>query len=251
MTDPRPSGYGISEVATRSGFSPSTLRYYETVGVVKPTRTDAGYRLFDDRTVEWLRFVSRAKDLGLSLAEIRDLAPLWDGDHCSSAAGRLRALVGEKRASVQDRIAELVALAGILDRAEAELAAGHTDDPCGDGCVCQTAGSTVGSTAGQATPQPPPPIACSLEPERVPDRMREWKALVAAAVARTEVDGGVRLTFPAGPDLAARVAALAAAEQSCCAFFDFTVRITAGSTVLEVRAPEGGQQIVAALFAAA
>lgn len=240
MSDPRRSGYGISEVAARSGFSPSALRYYETVGVVKPTRTDAGYRLFDDRTVEWLRFVSRAKGLGLSLAEIRDLAPLWDGDRCSSAAGRLRALVGEKRASVQDRITELVALAGTLDRAEAELAAGHTDDPCGDGCVCQTAGSTAS-----------PPIACSLEPERVPDRLREWKALVAAAVSRTEVDGGVRLTFPPGPDLAARVAELAAAEQSCCAFFDFTVRISAAATVLEARAPEGGQQIVAALFAAA
>lgn len=244
-------GYRISEVARRSGFSASTLRYYETLGLISPARTDAGYRLFDDRTVEWLGFVSRGKGLGLSLAEIRDLAPLWDGDHCASAARRLRALVGTKLATVQGRIVELVAMAGTLERAEAELAGEHTDDPCGDGCVCQTAGSTAGSSAGLPTPQSAPPIACSLEPERVPDRIGDWKALVAAAVSRTEVDGGVRLTFPPGPGLATRVAALAAAEQSCCAFFDFTVRITVGATVLEARAPEGGQEIVAALFAAA
>lgn len=255
------SGHRISDVATRSGFSTSTLRYYEAVGLLAPARTDAGYRVYDDRTVEWLDFVSRAKGLGLSLDEIRELAPLWDGDRCASTAGRLRALVGTRISTVQDRIAELVALTATLRRVESELVLEATEDPCGDGCVCQTAGTTAVASAAAppaaaATTAPVAaevspgklPNACTLEPDDVPDRIRDWKALIAEAIARDDIDGGARLAFPPGHDLAARVAGLAAAEQSCCAFFDFTLRITAEATVLEARAPEGGQEMIAALL---
>ena len=46
------SNYTIGEVADRSGFSASALRYYEGIGLVEPaTRTDAGYRIYDDHTL--------------------------------------------------------------------------------------------------------------------------------------------------------------------------------------------------------
>ena len=48
--------FQIAEVAQRSGFTPATLRYYEDIGLLAPTRrTDAGYRLYDDEAVRALR----------------------------------------------------------------------------------------------------------------------------------------------------------------------------------------------------
>lgn len=64
----------IKEVAERTGFSAPTLRYYEEIGLLPaPTRTAAGYRTYDEATVERLAFIARAKWLGCSLDEIADL----------------------------------------------------------------------------------------------------------------------------------------------------------------------------------
>jgi DNA-binding transcriptional MerR regulator len=53
--------YTIGEVAERTGFSASALRYYEDIGLVTPAaRSDAGYRLYDDRVLSRLAFVARA-----------------------------------------------------------------------------------------------------------------------------------------------------------------------------------------------
>jgi MerR family copper efflux transcriptional regulator len=67
-------GLRIAEVARRSGFSPATLRYYEDIGLLPATsRTRGGYRAYDERTLERLAFIARAKQLGCSLEEIADL----------------------------------------------------------------------------------------------------------------------------------------------------------------------------------
>jgi hypothetical protein len=53
--------YRIAEVADRTGFSTPTLRYYEEIGLLPPAeRTAAGYRLYDDRAIDRLRFVRAA-----------------------------------------------------------------------------------------------------------------------------------------------------------------------------------------------
>ena len=67
-------------MAARTGFSPSALRYYEDLGLLRPGRNRSGYRVYDDPSVERLRFVGRAKQLGLNLDEIGGLLALWDGD---------------------------------------------------------------------------------------------------------------------------------------------------------------------------
>ncbi|MCC9707225.1 hypothetical protein E4N62_19270 [Streptomyces sp. MNU76] len=58
----------------------------------------------------------------------------------------------------------------------------------------------------------------------------------------------LRLVFPAGAELAAQVAALAAAEQNCCAFFDFTLRLIPDALQLDVRAPQSTAGMPADLF---
>jgi DNA-binding transcriptional MerR regulator len=63
------------------------LRYYEEIGLLAPERSDAGYRIYDRRDEERLRFIGRAKRLGLSLEEIGSLVAVWAGScGCGCAA---------------------------------------------------------------------------------------------------------------------------------------------------------------------
>ena len=102
------STYTIGEVADRSGFTASALRYYEGIGLVEPTtRTTAGYRLYDDTTISRLAFIARAKQLGCSLEEITDLVGIWDGEQCSPVQRRFHELLTTKLADAEHQIAEL------------------------------------------------------------------------------------------------------------------------------------------------
>jgi DNA-binding transcriptional MerR regulator len=59
------STFTIGEVAERSGFTTSALRYYEGIGLISPSgRTPAGYRLFDEHALARLSFIEGAKHLG-------------------------------------------------------------------------------------------------------------------------------------------------------------------------------------------
>ncbi|MGH9024462.1 MAG: MobF family relaxase, partial [Acidimicrobiia bacterium] len=86
----RMGSYQIAEVARRSGFTASTLRYYDNVGLVSPAgRTDAGYRRYDDDSLARLAFISRAKQLGCTLPEITGLVTAWDGRRCEPVQAQL------------------------------------------------------------------------------------------------------------------------------------------------------------------
>ena len=96
----------------------------------------------------------------------------------------------------------------------------------------------------------PQPIACTLEPSAVDDRVDEWRRLLDSATERAPVEGGVALRFDPAPGTAATVADLAAREQGCCSFFEFTLRLVPGALWLEVRAPADALPIVETLFGA-
>ena len=61
----------------------------------------AGYRLYDDRSIERLTFIARAKQLGCTLEEITDLGDAWDTNECAPIKHRLRALVAAKLADTK------------------------------------------------------------------------------------------------------------------------------------------------------
>lgn len=150
ITDGR---YRIAEVAQRTGFSTPTLRYYEGIGLL-PTadRTPAGYRLYDERTIERLGFIARAKQLGCTLEEISDLAEAWDSNECAPIKHRLRAVVAAKLKETEARIAELTALANDLRSTATVLASAPLDGPCdvSCGCVQGPAGAVEGPARDQA-----------------------------------------------------------------------------------------------------
>jgi DNA-binding transcriptional MerR regulator len=254
--------YRISEAAVRTGFPASTLRYYEDVGLLVPGRTEAGYRVYDDRAIDRLQFVARAKQLGLQLDEIIELVALWDDDQCAPVATRLRGFVADKLAVTQGRIAEMVAFAAQLQAAAARLDGPAGGGPCGPDCAC-SADSPADAADGGPAPGPrtavqlvakpaaAPPIACTLSAAEMPGRMADWEAVLARAVGREAFDGGLRIRFPAEPELAAELAGLAAAEQGCCSFYEFAIVIAPGATVLDVRAPADAAALVDALFGVA
>ncbi|PZS26069.1 MAG: heavy metal-responsive transcriptional regulator [Pseudonocardiales bacterium] len=100
----------IGELAQLAGISTSALRYYEETGLLGPAaRTEAGYRIYREEAVGRLQFVQRAKALGLSLEEIRQLLTSPEAD-VGTERDRLRHLVAHKLAETRARIAELQAL---------------------------------------------------------------------------------------------------------------------------------------------
>lgn len=100
----------IGELAKRAGVSTSALRYYEEAGLLRPAeRTQAGYRAYSPEAVGRLQFVQRAKAIGLTLIEVRQLVLSPQAD-AGVDRDRVRHLVAHKIAQTRGRIAELEAL---------------------------------------------------------------------------------------------------------------------------------------------
>ena len=247
------ASYTIGQAAERSGFSASALRFYERHGVIEPVgRTDAGYRVYDDSSLARLQFIARAKELGCSLEEIKDLARLWEADDCGPVQARLHELVTTKITDAQRRSAELLRFTAQLQTAAAHLGGEAVDGACGEECAClggghQPAGS-VPVVLGERTV---PSIACTLPADEMPRRADDWNAIVGHVRGREPLPdgGGLRLSLDAAVPVE-DLARLAAAEQGCCSFFAFAITVDARGVALEIRAPEEAGDVVTAMFGA-
>ena len=110
LSEARRDGFmNIGEAAAASGVSAKMIRHYEEQGFVpKAGRTVAGYRVYRDNDVHALRFIRRARDLGFSLKEIKDLLGLWNNRRRASADVKRMA---EKHVKELDqKIAEMQAM---------------------------------------------------------------------------------------------------------------------------------------------
>ena len=268
------TAYRISEAAQRAGFTASALRFYEASGLVpEAARTPAGYRTYDEAAVERLRFVHRARGLGLPLEEIRGLVQIWDAGPCAPVQHGLAVHIAARRGQVQDRVVELQALAAQLRDAELAVLAAPGDGGCGPGCACLAGPDVLFTAQGDgglrrpavrveltllpAGPAQESPIsapatetllACTLSVGEMPERLRAWHNLAGEALSREAIFGGERLGFAASAGLAARVGGLCQREQECCSFFTFAIGLTRGGVTLDVTAPDGVGRLVTALL---
>ncbi len=109
-------GLTRSQLAQRAQVNLETIRFYEEEGLLPPApRTASGYRKFSETTVERLAFVKRAKALGFSLEEIRELLVFQD-EHVDACA-EVRDLLRNKLAAVRDKQADLEKLEAHLNKA--------------------------------------------------------------------------------------------------------------------------------------
>lgn len=102
----------IGEAAKRSGLPAKTIRYYEEIGLVAPTRSPNGYRDYSDSDVHRLRFVQRSRSLGFTIDECRLLLSLYDDKH--RASGDVKAIALEKVAEIDRKIEEMQSLRDTL-----------------------------------------------------------------------------------------------------------------------------------------
>jgi DNA-binding transcriptional MerR regulator len=73
----QPAQLRIGELAGQLGFNPKTIRYYEEIGLLpEPRRTPTGYRAYGPADLERLRFIAKAKAIGLTLDEIGEILAL-------------------------------------------------------------------------------------------------------------------------------------------------------------------------------
>jgi DNA-binding transcriptional MerR regulator len=107
----------IGDLAARTGTSPETIRYYERVRVLPPPVRRGGgrYRRYGASDVERLLFVRRARELGFSLDEVRELLGLADQRNRSCA--EVDQLARAHLAAVNEKLARLAALRDELERA--------------------------------------------------------------------------------------------------------------------------------------
>ncbi len=249
------AGYRIAEVARRSGFTTATLRYYEEAGLMPPAkRAPSGYRVYDDRAIDRLRFIARAKQLGCSLDEITDLVEAWDTDRCGPVKHRLRTLVAAKSGGAFARIADLESFAEDLRMTVDALDGLPIEGPCDDTCGCVTGPPSASPTTAPPTAETEgradsAAIACTLGAGEIPTRLGEWRSVLSHASARIPIAGGVRVEFGSDAPLA-ELARLANAEHECCRFFRFAITVDARGVGFEVTAPDGAEELVATLVGA-
>jgi DNA-binding transcriptional MerR regulator len=104
----------IGEVASATGLSRDTLRFYEKRGLLRARRSANGYRDYPPEAVDWLRYIRLAQTLGFTLTEIEaDLPLLAQAD---GAAPQLRAALRRKLEDIDQRINGLQLLRGELAR---------------------------------------------------------------------------------------------------------------------------------------
>jgi MerR family transcriptional regulator, copper efflux regulator len=103
----------IGEAAERSGVPAKTIRYYEDVGLIRPApRAGNGYRAYSGRDVHVLRFVQRARSLGFSVQDCRQLLALYQDP--ARASAEVKALTGRRIAEIDRKMQELAGMRATL-----------------------------------------------------------------------------------------------------------------------------------------
>ena len=131
----------IGQLAENAGVTPTTVRFYESIGLMQePARRANGYRAYDAADLERLRFVRDAQAAGLSLAETRTILDMKAEGEATCA--HTTALLEKHLADMDRQIESLMAARGEL---VALLERAATLDPreCTGGARCHVIGVDI------------------------------------------------------------------------------------------------------------
>ena len=113
----------IGTAADRSGLPAKTIRYYEDIGLLKPGRAGNGYRDYSTADVHRLRFLQRARSLGFTVEECRQLLSLYGDERRESAD--VKAIATAKLDDIDRKIRELTGLREMLQQLVASCHGDH------------------------------------------------------------------------------------------------------------------------------
>jgi MerR family transcriptional regulator, copper efflux regulator len=102
----------IGDVSRLSGLPAKTIRYYEDIGLVSPLRSDNGYRSFRKSDLHKLAFLGRARSLGFSIDDCRNLLALYDDK--TRASADVKTIAQEHLKRIDQKLKELSEMQGTL-----------------------------------------------------------------------------------------------------------------------------------------
>lgn len=105
----------IGKVAKAAAVGIETVRFYEREGLIeKPPRRDSGYREYPPDTVDRVRFIKRAKELGFSLKEIKELMALRIAP--GTTCGQIKKRAEDKIDDIENKISTLQSMKHALQK---------------------------------------------------------------------------------------------------------------------------------------
>lgn len=108
------SGLTIGRLAKQVGLGIETVRFYERQGLIEPPpRTDSNYRIYPEEEVTRLRFIKKAKSLGFTLNEIKELLFIRHDPNATKADIKNRTL--NKIEDVKQKISDLTRIKMALE----------------------------------------------------------------------------------------------------------------------------------------
>lgn len=116
----------IGAAAEKANLPPKTIRYYEEIELIKPSRAENGYRDYSEQDVHRLRFLQRARSLGFSIGECRLLLSLYEDENRASAD--VKAVATEKIRQIERKIGELQSLKTTLEKLVKHCHGDHRPD---------------------------------------------------------------------------------------------------------------------------
>lgn len=136
----------ISEVARQVGLRPSAIRYYEQMKILPAARRISGQRRYDVGTVHQLAVLRRAKEVGFTLDEIRQL--FFGFRKSTPLSIRWRKIAKKKQSELEDQISRIQAMKDLLQRLQTVCEC-DTLNQCGAGIL---RGGFSGDSARRPTP---------------------------------------------------------------------------------------------------
>jgi DNA-binding transcriptional MerR regulator len=121
--------FTISQVASACGVHIETVRYYERRGLIaKPARNESGYRMFTHETVEDIRFIKKAQEIGFTLEEIRELLIICKDD-AYFPTNEMYEFSVAKIQEIDEKINQLQQFKALLERATSMPSSSKVDCP--------------------------------------------------------------------------------------------------------------------------
>jgi MerR family redox-sensitive transcriptional activator SoxR len=122
----------ISGVARQVGLRPSAIRYYERIGLLPPAQRISRQRRYDTTAIYRLAILQRARQLGFTLDEVRQL--FFGSRHVTRASERWQALSRKKLSELDGLMEAIKSLRGLLKKMMKNCRC-ETLDQCGEGIV--------------------------------------------------------------------------------------------------------------------